>query len=302
MIASRAGELAALGTAFCWTITAMAFESAGKRVGSLAVNLIRLVIALGFLCLYCWIVRGRALPTDADAHAWGWLALSGLVGFTLGDLCLFRAFVLVGSRISVLIMSLVPLFSAWFGWILMQETLSGLDWLGMGITLAGVIWVVLERKKGKDGERRHLSPTGIGLAVLGALGQAVGLVFSKYGMRDYDPFAATQIRVLAGIAGFGLLFSLIGWWGKTAAALFDRGAMARTGLGALFGPFLGVSLSLAAVQLIDTGVAATIMAIVPVLILAPSALIFKERVSLRAVAGAVLAVAGVALLFLNPSG
>ena len=239
MIASRAGELAALGTAICWTITAMAFESAGKRIGSLAVNLIRLVLGLVFLTLYCWIVRGQALPTDADAHAWGWLTVSGLIGFTLGDLFLFRAFVLVGSRISVLIMSLVPLFSALFGWILMQESLNGLDWLGMGITLAGVIWVVLERKEGKDGERGRLSPTGIGFAVLGALGQAVGLVFSKYGMRDYDPFAATQIRVLAGIAGFAVLFSLIGWWGKTAAALSDRGAMVRTGVGAFFGPFLG---------------------------------------------------------------
>jgi drug/metabolite transporter (DMT)-like permease len=117
-------------------------------------------------------------------------------------------------------------------------------------------------------------------------------------MQDFHPFAATQIRVIAGIGGFMILFTVIGWWGKVGSALDDRGALARTGLGAFFGPFLGVGLSLLAVQYTETGVAATIMSIVPVLIIPPAVLVFREKISLRAVLGSVLAVVGVAMLFL----
>ena len=295
---SHLGELAALGTAGCWTVTSMAFEAAGKRIGSLAVNLIRLVLALGFLTIYCALVRGRALPSDADGHQWLWLSVSGLVGFTVGDLCLFRALVLVGARVSMLIMSLVPPMTALIGWLLMGEVLGGLDWAGMAITVTGVGWVVLERKPAPAGTAGRHVPAGVLLALAGAAGQAVGLVLSKYGMGDYDPFAATQIRVTAGLAGFALLFGLIGWWPKVAAGLRNRPAMVRTALGAFFGPFLGVSLSLLAIQHTETGVASTIMAIVPVLIIPPAVLIFHERINLRAILGAAMAVAGVALLFL----
>jgi drug/metabolite transporter (DMT)-like permease len=297
MFTSHLGELAALGTAGCWTVTAMAFESAGRRVGSLSVNLIRLVMALLFISLFCLITRGRLIPDDATPHAWLWLSVSGLVGFCIGDLCLFRAFVLVGARISMLIMALVPPITALLGWMLLGETLTGLDWAGMAVTICGVAWVVLERQK-KTGGARRLPPRGILLAFLGAVGQAVGLVLSKLGMGDYNPFAATQIRIIAGIGGFALLFSIVGWWPRVKTALKDRGAFLRINLGAFFGPFLGVSLSLAAVQYTETGVASTIMSIVPVLIIPPAILIFKEKVSLRAALGAALAVAGVALLFL----
>ncbi len=292
------GEIAALATACCWTVTALAFESAGKRVGSLAVNLIRLVIAAVFLSIFCWATRGLPLPTDATGHAWAWLALSGVVGFTVGDLCLFRAFVVVGSRISMLLMALVPPMTALIGSALLGERLDGWDWAGMALTVGGVSWVVAERKRDGNGIVARPPVSGILLGLGGALGQAVGLVLSKHGMGDYHPFAATQIRVYAGIAGFAVLFLFIGWWPKVAAALRNRGAMARMSLGALFGPFLGVSLSLVAVQHTQAGVAATIMALVPVLILAPAALLKKERVTLRAALGAAIAVGGVALLFL----
>ena len=298
MFTAHLGELAALGTAGCWTVTAMAFESAGRRVGSLSVNLIRLVLAFVFISLFCLATRGRLLPDDATPHAWLWLSVSGLVGFSIGDLCLFRAFVLVGARTSMLIMALVPPITALLGWVLLGEKLTGLDWTGMAITLCGVAWVVMERQKKKDGVRTSLPTSGILLAFLGAVGQAVGLVLSKLGMGDYNPFAATQIRIVAGIAGFVILFSIVGWWPRVTSALKDRGAFARINLGAFFGPFLGVSLSLAAVQYTKTGVASTIMSIVPVLIIPPAILIFKERVGLRAVLGSALAVTGVALLFL----
>lgn len=298
MSLSHQGELAALATACCWTVTALAFESAGRRIGSLAVNVIRLALALVFFVAYGWILRGRPLPTDASTESWLWLGASGLVGFTLGDLLLFRAFVVIGARRSMLIMSLVPPFTALFGWLIMGERLAGLDWLGMTLTLGGVTWVVLERPRDQAAVAGRPSVAGLALAVGGAAGQALGLVLSKRGMGTYDAFAATQIRVIVGLAGFAVLFTLIRRWSRVLAAFRDRPAMGRTLLGSFFGPFLGVALSLLAVQHTQAGVAATIMAVVPVLIIPPAVLIFGERVGLRGVLGALVTVAGTALLFL----
>ena len=299
MTATHLGELAALGTAFCWTITALSFESAGRRVGSLSVNLIRLLIASVWLALLGGIKRGQLWPTDATPEAWAWLALSGVIGFCIGDLCLFRAFLLIGSRLAMLLMALVPPIAAVTGWLFLGERLSPMDILGITLTVAGVGWVVLEKRPPANGElaahaNRRL---GILLGIGAAAGQAIGLVMSKQGMGTYDAFAATQIRVLAGAVGFSILFIPIGWWPRVVTACRHRSAMARISLGATFGPFLGVSFSLLAVQRTTTGVAGAIMSIVPVLIIVPSILLFKERITLRAVMGAGLAVAGVAVLF-----
>lgn len=312
------GELAALGTAGCWVASVLAFEAAGRRIGSLTVNLIRLVMAIALGALAGWALRGLPLPTDATAHAWLWLSISGLVGFTFGDLCLFRAFVVLGARLSSLMMSLVPPLTAVIGWALLGEVLGGRDLAGMAMTVTGVVWALSERMRrtggrsarglGAGGQGAAASavaaaapagPTawGVVLGVGGALGQAGGLVLSKLGMGDYDPLAATQIRVLAGSAGYVLLFTALGRWGRVARATADRRAMAHTAAGAFFGPFLGVSLSLLAVQHTLTGVAASIMSTTPVLIIPVVVLLGRERVGPGGWLGAALAVAGVVVLF-----
>ncbi len=291
------GQFAALLTACCWTVTALAFESAGKRIGSLSVNLIRLVLALVFLTGYNALFRGRALPLDASAGTWWWLCLSGLVGFTLGDLCLFRAYVLIGARITTLFMLLAPPVTAVIGWIFLGETLTGLNWLGMSITVGGVALAASERRPTENGARHPHLASGVALGVGAAVCQAVGLILSKHGMGDYSPFAATQIRAFAGMIGFAVIFFFVGWWPKVWESLHHGPAMARVTLGAFFGPFLGVSFSLMAVQNTKAGIAATIMSTVPILILAPAALVFKEKITPRAITGAALAVVGVALLF-----
>ncbi len=298
------GEIAGLLTAVFWTVTSMAFESAGKKVGSLAVNLIRLVMAFFFIGVYSWIARGFFFPTDATLFQWQWLALSGLVGFVIGDLLLFQAFVVVGARISMLMMSLAPPFAAFVGWLMLGEVLSPKSWLGMAITMAGIVIVILKREKTEQNGSivRKLTSSysvpGILLALGGALGQAAGLVLSKKGMGSYDAFSASQIRVLAGIAGFSILFVFMKRWPRVWAALKHGSAMKRITLGAFFGPFLGVSFSLLAVQHTETGIAATLMAIVPVLIILPAVIIFKEKVNWKEILGAVVTVAGVALFFL----
>ncbi|HYH47729.1 MAG TPA: DMT family transporter, partial [Thermoanaerobaculia bacterium] len=233
----------------------------------------------------------------ATPHAWLWLSISGLVGFTFGDLCLFRAFVLIGPRLSMLLMSLAPLFTVLIGWGVLGEKLAPRDLVGMALTVAGVGWAVLDRQPAGVA-RREVPVWGLVLGAGGALGQAGGLVLSKLGMGGYDPFAATQVRVLAGMAGYVILMTVLGAWPRVCAAVRDRGAMGYAAVGSFFGPFLGVSLSLISVQLILAGVAASLMAITPVLIIPVVVLLRREHVGIGGVLGALLAVAGVVLLFL----
>jgi len=304
MIASATlGQLSALATALCWTGSALFFAAASRRVGSLSVNLIRLVMAWALFALVALVRGGNPLP-QAAPQAWLWLVLSGLVGFTLGDLCLFRAFVIVGPRVSMLIMSLAPPMTALLGWVTLREpgeTLTGMDWLGMAVTLGGVVWVVTEQRDTARQAAGREGPVGWGvaLAFLGAVGQAGGLVLGKLGMEHVDsPLTATHIRVTGGLGGFIVLFLCLGWFPRVWRALRHGRAMALTGGGALMGPFLGVSLLMAAIRLIPTGLAQTFVALTPVLIIPFSIWLHGEHVSRRAILGALLAFAGIGILFL----
>lgn len=296
-ISTHYGELAALITAICWTFTSLSFEAAGKRVGSMSVNLIRLVMAIVLLGTLQYFRFGYFFPEGADADQWFWLAISGLVGFVIGDMLLFQAFVVVGARISMLVMSLSPPLAAFFGWLILGEQLTVAHILGMLVTMMGISLVILGKPgKGKSLEVKY-PIKGILLAFGGATGQGLGLVLSKLGMGDYDPASATMIRVLAGTVGFAILFIFTGHWPKVIKALSYGGAMLRISIGAFFGPFLGVSFSLLAIQYTTTGVASTIMSIVPVLIIPPAIILFKEKVSLKEVIGAAIAFLGVVVLF-----
>lgn len=298
------GEIAGVGTAICWTATSMFFEAAGKRIGSLSVNLIRLFMAFVLLGSVTWITRGLFIPLDASAHNWLWLALSGLIGFTIGDLLLFQAFVIIGARLSMLIMALSPPVAAIAGWIILGETMNGSAILGMIITLTGIMMVVLNKPaKDANGKKTKLkdwvnNPLGLLLAFGGATGQAIGLVLSKKGMADYDVIASTHIRVMAGAIGFVVVFFFMRRWQKVFSALKNRRGMLFTSGGAFFGPFLGVTLSLVAVKFTSAGIAQTLMSLTPVIIILPSVFIFKEKVTLREIAGAFVAVGGVAFFFL----
>jgi drug/metabolite transporter (DMT)-like permease len=300
----HAGEVAALMTAIFWTVTALAFEAASKQIGSLKVNLLRLIVGLIFLSIFTWIYRGYLFPVDATGSMWFYLVLSGLFGFALGDLCLFQAFVVIGARISMLLMALSPPITALFSWMFLGEEMTLRSLFGMIITLTGVALVVLkkeeQKKKSQVGARVKFSYPlwGIILGLGGAVGQSAGLVLSKYGMQGYDAFASAQIRIIAGIAGFSVMFFVRGLWKEAFKTLSNRKPMIQLSVGAFFGPFLGVSFSLIAVQNTSTGIAATIMSIVPVLIIPPSILLFREKVTVKETLGAILAVAGVAFFFL----
>ena len=298
------GEFAALLTAVFWTVSSMAFEAAGKRVGSISLNLIRLVMALFFITLMNYFTRGLFFATDASSYNWFWLSLSGLVGFVIGDLLLFQAFIIVGARVTMLVMSLAPPVTALIGWFILEETLDLKQITGMLVTISGIAVVMYFKnsgsKIGNPFKQKKLSVTLIGFlfALGGTIGQAGGLVLSKKGMGDYDPFASTQIRIIAGIVGFSIIISILNRWKRIFAALYNIPAVKSMVLGSFAGPFLGVSFSLIAVKYTETGIAATLMAIVPVIIIIPSVLINKEKIKFMEVVGAFIAVAGVGLFFI----
>jgi drug/metabolite transporter (DMT)-like permease len=292
------GEFAALFTAIFWTVTSLSFESASHRIGSIAVNILRLVIGFAFLSVFNLIRRGIILPSDASIDNWIWLSLSGFVGFVFGDLFLFKSYTMIGSRFSMLIMTLVPPITAFFSFLILGERLALFHYLGMALTFTGIGMAIFSRQGKGEKLTLKLDPKGILYAFGGAVGQALGLVLSKFGMKEYDPFAATQIRIIAGVFGYTILVTILMRWGYVAKAIKNRDGMILTSLGAFFGPFLGVSFSLIAVKYTAAGIASTIMALVPVFIILPAVVLYKQKVTLPELIGAIVSVAGVALFFL----
>ena len=358
------GEIIAITVAISWTFTALFFEFAGKRIGSLVVNLLRLFFGFFLLGTMLFFTTGSYFPVSANADTWIWMSLSGLVGFVFGDFCLFYSYTIITARFGQLLMTLAPPFAAFFGWILLGEKLSPMGFVGMTVTLLGISISVLKRggskkedntvlagvgdmavftskeegnkddkkedtndvkrgaiygvvKGGKDimgkmlpNVELNLPLKGILLGIGAALGQGLGIVLSKIGMNHYSiaakgtevasyiPFAATQMRIISGAIGFALIILITRRTGTVWAGLKDKKAMGATFMGAIFGPFVGVSLSLMAVQYTNTAIASTIMATTPIIILIPYILFYKKKITLVELAGAVLSVGGVALFFL----
>jgi drug/metabolite transporter (DMT)-like permease len=295
---SYLGELAALATSLTFSVGSTMFTAAGRRIGSINVNRTRLVIAAVFLSITHWVTLGSLLPLDAAPERWLWLGLSGVVGLVVGDIFLFQAFVLVGPRLSMLMMSLAPIIAALEAWVFLGETLTGGQIFGIALTIAGIGWVVMDGS-GKNGNDRDYG-RGILLGLGGAIGQATGLVLAKNGLGgEFSPISANLIRMIAAIIVLWGITFLQGQAKATIQALRNdkKGAFFTTA-GAFLGPFLGVSLSLFAIQRVEVGVASTLTSLPPVFLLPISYFVFKERFGWGAILGTLLAMAGVAALFL----
>lgn len=288
------GELAALGTAICWSFTGLFFAEAARRVGALRVNLLRLPVALVLLSLTL-AATGASLAT-LDGRRVAWLTASGVVGLVVGDLALFEAMRRIGPRLALLIMSLAPISASVAGLVMLSERPGRLALLGIAITLAGVAWAVGERREGEIYGSHETA--GVAFAVVGAVCQGLGLVLAKLGMAGEVPaLAATWVRMGTATAAIWLLTVLAGR-ARHAEPFegFKKAGLPILG-GAFFGPFLGVWLSLVAAKLAEVGVAATIMATTPVLVIPLLVVRERYRPSARTLAGTVVAVVGVALLF-----
>jgi drug/metabolite transporter (DMT)-like permease len=297
MIPTHIGEFSALLTAIFWVISGNFFERAGKRTSSQAVSFLRMIFGLAFISAMLWVLRGNPFATDASPSTWFWLSLSGVVGFVIGDIFLFEAYVRLGTRIALMIMSLSPVLTGVLSFIIFGEVLEPMAVVGIALTLAGIAVVILARGEKKTLKLR-VNSYGVFCALMGAVGQSVGLILSKQGMGDYDGFAATQVRIIASIAGFMLFFLIGNHWQKLRVLLNDGQSVRMTAAGALFGTVLGVGFSLLAIQNAPAAVAAAIMSIMPVLIIPVNWLAFREKIKWFEVLGALVTVVGVILLYL----
>lgn len=303
------GELAALGTAVAWSFTAVFFAEAGKLIGSFSVNKIRLIFACLIYALVLTVKTGHPWPSGLNLEQFIWLAGSGVIGLVFGDGCGFKALVMIGPRLMTIIAASAPIMATVIAWFFLGEKLRPLDLIGIAVTIGGITWVVSERRFGSVNSLHEDHPDagtltkGVLLALGAALGQAAGLVLSKHGMLNaggyVPPLEASFTRMIAATIVIWAFSALRGSVGPTIASLRNSKAMLYSFAGAFCGPFLGVWSSLIAVALIEAGVAATLNATTPVLILPVVILAYRENVSWRAVIGAVVTVGGVALLFLK---
>ena len=301
------GELISIGVAFSWTATALLSELGSKRLGNLTLNVLRMALALLFSVVLFWVVIGTPFPTGISTAACGWMLLSGLVGYVIGDFCLFQCYIIIGSRYGQLFMTLAPLAAAFIAWITLGQQMSLMSIFAMLITLAGISISVLGR-----GEHHRVSLklplSGVLFAIGAAVCQGVGLVLSKIGMDHYDstqipawliPFSANFLRCIAGIIGFTILLYFKEGLQPLRDAIHDRkGIMVATAT-TIFGPFVGVGFSLMAVQYTSAGIASTLMALTPIIIILPSYWLFRQPITWRTVLGAVISVIGVSLFFLG---
>lgn len=292
------GELSALLTAFLWSGTSMVFSEATTRVGSIQVNITRMIMAMLFLLV---TITAFGFEWSMSRSQVMNLAWSGLIGLVLGDSFLFRAFKDIGARISMLIMSLVPAISALLGFLFLDEILSPLGIVGMLVTMVGVAIVVLERQPSSQ-TKYHVSVQGLLFAFLGALGQATGLIFAKFALNEapIHGMVATAVRIAAAVLLFlpaALLFRRY----KNPIRVYrkDPAALGYTVAGAVLGPYLGITFSLIAIANTKVAIATTIMALPPIIMLPLVWFYYHDRLSARAIGGAFVAVAGVALLFLR---
>ena len=309
---SHLGEIISLVVAASWTVTALFADKASHRLGSNTANVLRLSLAVVFLAVLLWVTVGHPYPVYANGQAWLWLSLSALVGYVFGDWCLFNCYLSIGARFGQLFMTLAPPMAAFAGWAILGETLTWKSALAMFVTLCGIAISILSKG---GGQKVHLALPlkGILLGLGAGLGQGVGLVLSKVGLHHYSeavpsdapalmadmlPFASTMIRAIIGAFGFFLLMAFQRRLGLIGKAVKDKKGLGYALIMTLFGPVLGVSLSLMAVQYTNAGIASTLMALTPVFILFPYAFIYKQRIKFREILGVVVSMTGVVLFFL----
>jgi len=299
MFSGHLGELSALATACCWTASYLFFAVAVRLAGPKWLNRWRLTIAIMLLLIVHWVVYRTPLPFGADLSRWGWLTLSGVIGFAISDAFLFRALLYLGAHRTSLVTALIPVFSALLAWGIFGEQLTFIQMASAGIIVAGIGLVISARQVGEEPAERKRILLGV-LFALGTVGtQSLRYILSKQGLGGGFPaLSANVIQILAATVAVWLTAFFGGRWKKDFAVFRDRKASLTMIGGAIAGPFVGVTLSMVALAKAQIGVASTLMALPPVLLLAYSYFILKEKVTPRAVMGTALAVGGVACLFL----
>ncbi|MCX7994917.1 MAG: DMT family transporter [candidate division WOR-3 bacterium] len=293
------GEIAALGTSFCWSFGSIFFTIASRLIGSSEVNRIRLVLGMLLLMFTHLSITGTLIPLNARFHHWFWLGMSGIVGFAIGDTLLFRGYVLIGPRLTMLLMSLAPVLGALLGWFVLGEFLSLKELIGIIVTIFGISVVLYSRNEQKS--HKKIYSTGILCGLGASLCQALGYFLSKKGLAYYDlsALSGNVIRIMSGALAIWVIALSQGRVSSTISGLGNGKAVLAMIGGAIFGPFLGVWLSLVAIQHSYIGIASTLMALPPVILIPLSRWIFKEHITKYAVVGTIVAIIGVGLIFID---
>lgn len=291
------GEIAAVSTALCWSTGSLLFTFSSRKIGSAAVNHTRLGLGLILLVGFHTLILGKLFPYDAEPHRFLWLGISGVIGFAIGDSMLFEAFVLIGPRLSMLLMMLAPIFSTVLAWIFLAEKLAIPEMLAIIITIAGIAWVVSEKKEPDKSRSEHFV-RGIIMGIGGASGQAVGLLFAKKGLANgFSPISGNLIRVSAAFFCIAMIAVCRGKSAGYFRKLKDKTVFSQVFLAALIGLVLGVGLSLYSIAHTGIGVASTLMSLSPLFLLPLAHIFLKEKISPRAIVGALVAFAGSVILF-----
>lgn len=296
------GELAALGTSLCFSFGSLMFTASSRAVGSPLVNRTRLLLALILVMGLHLLTYGQAIPMGAGQERWFWLGLSGFVGFALGDAFLFQAFVMIGPRLSMLMMALAPVLSAIMAGLFLREQLAWVEITGITVTLAGILTVIAERQsaaaESAPADRRRYW-IGLLCGFGAAVGQAGGTILSKIGLEGgFSPLSGNVIRLSAAVILIWALAivnrQVLGSYRALRAN--PRAVLLMTG-GAILGPVLGVWLSLIAVQNTNVGIASTLSSLTPIFLIPISYILFGERASRQAIFGTVIAFVGMVILF-----
>jgi drug/metabolite transporter (DMT)-like permease len=306
------GEFAAIGTSIAYAFGSTLFTLSGRTIGTGLVNRTRLLFALILVLCWHWLAYGSPLPLNVGTAPIFWLAISGFIGFAIGDALLFKGFVILGPRLAMVIFSLNPAMGAILAWIFLGESLGLQEWAGILVTLLGIAIVVSEPKaKAKNDEENEAKTEqkvlsqreymiGILFALGGALGQAVGQIFAKFGLvNGLEPLSANLIRLAAALVAIWLVAAFqkeISSSVKTLRA--NPKIMGLLLLAAIAGPVIGVWLNLESIQRIPIGVASTLGSLTPIFLIPVSYFFFKEKVTTYAIIGTIVAFAGTAILFL----
>jgi drug/metabolite transporter (DMT)-like permease len=294
------GEIAGLLTSFFFALNSVFITKAGQQVGAVVSNRTRVFFALLYLAAINLVLYRQPFAFHASSDRWLWLSLSGIVGLALGDAFLFQSYLSIGPRLGNLLLSLSPVIAALEAWVFLDQHLRIGQMAGIALALAGIVWVVLERRTGREPVPSHII-SGIVLGVVAAFCQATGLVLSRQGLYgDFSPLQGNAIRMLAAAITLLLIALAQKQAGSTLGSLKAHpGAIRMLGIAGFVGPVMGVSFSLLAVQHAPVGVASILTSLTPVFMLPISALVFKEQLKPQAFLGTFLAMAGVAILFLS---
>jgi len=293
-----AGEISALATAFCWSITSYAFTNASRRIGALQVNIDRMAFA-SIIIIFIIAIFGISLTLTFNQVTN--LVISAILGLVLGDSFLFKSFQLIGARLGVIMMALVPVLSSVLAFFFLNEVISYLGMFGMLLTILGILIVVIEKNQNTE---NNISTNKIGIfyGFLGALGQASGLIFAKFAFQggDLNGFSASFIRLFSASLIILPLAATFRRY-KNPVRIYSKDSYSRKVIliGTIFGPVLGITLSLVAIEYTKVGIASTLMATMPIIMLPISRFYFKEKLEWKAVIGAFVAVVGAAIIFLR---